>query len=131
MHEEIFLQRAIGVPTRNWYVAVLRLFFFLKDFRTIFLFSYCSCLIFDGLLTTLRLLDYILPCSEHAEWCFSYLRFAYQIYDTEFVFLMLSIVQNAGSPWCEVRLLFIYHPLNPCCVVRSSENIINKLKMVD
>ena len=57
---------------------------FLKKSHTIFLFSYCSCLIFDELLTTLRLLDYIVPCLEHAEWCFSYLRFAYQIYVTEF-----------------------------------------------
>jgi hypothetical protein len=56
---------------------------FWKDFHSICLFSCCSCLIFDGLLTTLCLLDCIVPCLEHAEWCFSYLRFAYQIYSTE------------------------------------------------
>lgn len=69
--------------TRNWYVALLRLFFW-KEFHTIFLFSYCCCLIFDGLLTTLCLLDCIVSCSEHAEWCVSYSRFAYQIYNSEF-----------------------------------------------
>ena len=62
MHEEIFLQRAIGVTTRNWYIALLRLFFW-TDFHTIFLFSYCCCLIFGGLLTTLRLLDCIVSFS--------------------------------------------------------------------
>jgi hypothetical protein len=56
-------------------------YFFLKIF---ILFSYYSFLIFDGLLTTLCLLDCIVPCLEHAEWCFSYLRFAYQIYNNEF-----------------------------------------------
>jgi len=67
-------------------------YFFEKIFCTIFLLSYCSCLFFDGLLTTLRLLHCIVPCLEHAEWCFSYSRFAYQIYDTEFALNISSAV---------------------------------------